>query len=133
MLGVEEKLMINNKQLADIMACYKLLEECIDFEHIENREFICKNLNMVMDYQYKIPKKVHSDIWKFIEKEIKPIIFDTDYFQFLHREEYGNVDERGHIVINSEASLESIIFLMYEHSLELNRKLLNVFAKYVKV
>lgn len=115
----------------EVMGCYKLLEECVSFEHIEDREFICRNLNLVKDYKKSISEEAYAEIEAFINEIIKPIVYDADYFDFLRKPEYGSYNEQGHFVINSDSSLEMIIFNMYHHTLSLNEKLLEMISKYM--
>ena len=69
---------------------------------------------------------------QFIEEVINPIIYDLDYFDFLHKPEYGEFNSEGHFVVGSERALEMVIFEMYNHTVELHKKLLKAFAKYIK-
>lgn len=115
----------------EIMGCYKLLEECISFEHIEDKEYICRNLNLIKDYKGSIPDKAFGEIEDFVNEVIKPIVYDADYFEFLRKPEYGSRNEQGHFVINSDSSLEMIIFNMYHHTLSLNERLLEMISKYM--
>ena len=117
---------------SEIMACYKLLEECVSFIHIEDKEYICKNLNLIKEYKNDISKEAYSDIEKYVKDVIRPIVYDVDYFEFLRKPEYGSIDEKGHFVINSDRSLETIIFLMYDHTLELNKQLQEMISEYIK-
>lgn len=114
-----------------LIECHILLNDCIKFENIENKELICKNLNMLKDYRDILPEEIYSQIEQFIKETIFPIVYDTDYFSFLKREEYGSYNEEGHFVINSERSLEMMIFLMYEHTLELSKKLTEFASEYL--
>lgn len=115
----------------DIMACYKLLEECISFDHIEDRENICKNLREIKYYREDVSEEAYKEIEAFIEEMIKPIVYDVNYFDFLNKTEYGVYDENGHFVINSEESLDRILFEMYNHTFSLNEKLLKMMFKYM--
>ena len=117
---------------SDIVYVYMLLSECIHFEHIEDAEKIMENLGYVKENIYSLPKEFRAEVEQFIEEVIHPIIYDLDYFDFLHKAEYGEFNSEGHFVINSERSLEMIIFEMYNHTIELHEKLLKVFAKYIK-
>lgn len=119
------KNMIKNIRKDEMIACvncYKLLKECVCFENIENRELICNKLNEIRAYRSHMSAELYSRLEEFIEDVIKPIVFDADYFSFLRKEEFGSLDKDGHFVINSESSLENIIFLMYHHTLDLNQK-----------
>ena len=111
--------------------CHKLLKECISFDNIEDKELICKNLNRIKDYRSKLSDAMYSHIEKFVNETIKPIVYDVDYFNFLKRDEFGSYNDEGHFVINSDHSLEMMIFLMYEHTLELNVKLDEFVSKHL--
>lgn len=102
---------------------YRLLKECIIFKNIEDRTFICKNINKIKDYKGIVSEEIFSEVETFIKKVIRPIVYDMNYFDFLKRQEYGDYDNEGHFVINSDRSLEMMIFLMYERTLELGEQL----------
>lgn len=117
------KMNITNKGTKAIVEIHRLLKDCIIFDNIENREFICRNLNLIKSYKDDISEEMYSAVESFINHEIKPIVYDTNYFDFMIREEFGDYDEDGHFVINSDHSLEMMIFLLYERTLELGEKL----------
>ena len=114
---------MTNKDTKAIAEICKLLKECIIFDNIENREFICKNLNLIKDYKKDIPEDIYISIDSFINETIRPIVYDTNYFDFMIREEFGDYDENGHFVINSDHSLEMMIFLLYDRTLKLDAKI----------
>ncbi len=114
---------ITIEDLIGRIKCHRLLNECIDFNHIEDEAFICKNLNKMKKYRAFLSPKMNSDIEKFIKEVIHPIVYDANYFDFTIRDEFGAYDEKGHFVVNSERSLEKIILLLYAHTLELREKL----------
>lgn len=66
---------------------------------------------------------MYSAVDDFIVRIIRPIVYDADYFDFMKRDEYGEYNEEGHFIINSDRSLEMMIFLMYERTVELNKQL----------
>lgn len=117
---------------SDMVYIFMLLSECVHFEHIEDTEKIFENLGYVRENIHSLPKEFRAEVEQFIEEVIHPIIYDLDYFDFLHKSEYGEFNSEGHFVINSERSLEMIIFEMYNHTIELHEKLLKVFVKYIK-
>lgn len=117
-----------NKEIETaLIECHILLNECVLFKNIENKELICNNLNMLREYRNRLPEDIYSQIDQFAKDVVAPIAFDADYFSFLRREEFGECNDKGHFVINSERSLETMIFLMYHHSLSLAEKV-NRFA-----
>ena len=113
----------NNEPAKAIVDIHRLLKECIVFENIENEELICKNLNTIKAYKGIITDEMYSAVDDFIVRIIRPIVYDADYFDFMKRDEYGEYNEEGHFIINSDRSLEMMIFLMYERTVELNKQL----------
>lgn len=106
-----------------IVEIHRLLKDSIIFDNIEDREFICNNINLIKDYKKTVPEEIYSAVEKFIHDEIKPIVYDTYYFDFMIHEDFGEYNDEGHFVINSEHSLEMMIFLLYERTIELGEKL----------
>lgn len=114
---------LNNEEAKAIVDIHRLFKECIVFENIEDREFICRNLNLIKDYKSVISDEMYSEVDEFIKDVIRPIVYDTNYFDFLIHDEYGEYNEEGHFVINSDSSLEMMIFLLYDRNLELSEQL----------
>ena len=117
---------------SNVVYIFMLLSECVHFEHIEDTEKILQNLGYARENIYSLPKEFRTEVEQFIEEVINPIIYDMNYFDFLHKAEYGEFSSEGHFVINSERSLEMIIYEMYNHTIELHEKLLKVFAKHIR-
>lgn len=122
---------LNNKEKIAIVEIHKLLKESITFDNIEDREFICKNINQIKNYKGVVSDEMYSAVESFIKDVIRPIVYDTNYFDFMIREEFGDYNEEGHFVINSERSLEMMIFLLYERTLELGEKLDDFASKHL--
>lgn len=116
---------------SEFAGCVKLLVDCVKFENIENEEYICRNLNLVKDYKQSVPAEAYAEVEAVVEGLIKPLVYDFDYFSFLCRPEFGSRNEEGHFVINSDSSLESMIFLLYEHSLNLQDEIRKRLTKFV--
>lgn len=102
---------------------YFTLKNSIRFETIEEKQILEKGLRKVNKYLESLPKEEANDIASFIEETIKPILYDPHYFEFIQRKEFGAFDKDGKFEINSEESLDMMIFLMYQRVLELNGKL----------
>lgn len=115
----------NNKFLEAVIVVeiHKLLKECIDFDNIENADFIYKNLDLINSYKRVLSDKMCKQLDKFIEETIQPIIENEDYFSFLNREEFGSYNDEGTFVLNSEHSAKMMIALFFEHIIELDKKL----------
>lgn len=114
---------ITDKSAKAIVKIYGLLKECIIFDNIEDRELICRKLNLIKDYKKEVSEEVFTAVESFINDEIKPIVYDTNYFDFMIHEDFGEYNDEGHFVINSDRSLEMMIFLLYERTIELGEKL----------
>lgn len=111
---------------------FTILSDCINFENIENRKYILKNINIVRKNIYSLPNDLRLDTEQFIKDVIEPIVYNLDYFCFLKKAEYGDLDPENNFVIKSDSALEYMIFDLYNHTIELQEKLLKVFAKYIK-
>lgn len=109
-----------------LQRCHKIFDECVSFDNIENSEFICGKLHMVKESIYELPKEMQLNINCFIDEILSPIIYDKDYFSFLKRKEFGSYNDEHHFEINSEESLEMMIYLLYEHTFKL-KKIINDF------
>lgn len=94
---------------------YKFLNKCFDFEHIEDDDYIKNSLKKVRKEEKELPPEVVALIELFIKMYVYPILFDNTYFNFTRQKEFGEVQENGVFSINSEASLDKILFLMYNH------------------
>ncbi len=123
----------NNKFLEAVVVVeiHKLLKECIDFDNIENADFIYKNLNLVNSYKRALSDKICKPLDKFIEETIEPIIEDEDYFSFIHGEEFGAYNDEGIFEINSEHSAKMMIALMCKHTIELDEKVDKFASEYL--
>ena len=95
--------------------------------------YIQSNLNLIKDYKGLITDEMYSAIENFIDSAIRPIVYDTNYFDFIKRDEYGEYDENGHFIINSDRSLEMMIFLLYERTLELREQLDEFASEYLSL
>lgn len=121
--GINMSKNVTNEGAKAIVEIHRLLKDCIIFENIEDREFICRNLNLIKDYKDDISEGMYSAVESFINETIRPIVYDTNYFDFMIRDDFGDYNEEGHFVINSDCSLEKMIFLLYERTIELGEKL----------
>ncbi|MCM1285799.1 MAG: hypothetical protein NC213_04085 [Acetobacter sp.] len=123
----------NNKFLEAVIVVeiHKLLKECIDFDNIENADFIYKNLNLVNGYKIALPDEICKPLDMFIKETIEPIIEDEDYFSFIHGEEFGTYNDEGIFAINSEHSAKMMIVLLCKHTIELDEKLDKFASEYL--
>lgn len=98
-----------------IEKCYKQIKPCFDFEHIEDSAYIKNKLKRVREFENELSHETVFLIETFIKMYVYPILFDNTYFNFTRQKAFGAVNEKGIFEINSEASLDKILFLMYNH------------------
>lgn len=115
----------------DVVACVKILEDCVSFEHIQDRAYIKKTLMLLDSPMKAIPEEVSAELKTFVNEEINPILSDLHYFDFLQDEQYGECDDKGEFKIKSEAALDGMIVKLYRHTLILNLKLFRKISKYI--
>lgn len=108
----------------------KKLFNCLDFEHIEDEKYIKRQLKEIRNSFKDLPIETTVVIENFIKMYVYPIIFDTNYFNFTRKDEFGKINEDGIFEINSEVSLDKILFLMYQHSFYLQNCLREYFKSY---
>lgn len=104
--GLYMKNNISNEEAKAIVDIHRLLKDCIIFDNIEGREFISRNLNLIKDYKEDVSEEMYSAVESFINDEIKPIVYDTNYFDFMIHEEFGDYNEDGHFVINAKVNIK---------------------------
>ena len=114
-----------------VVACVKILEDCVSFEHIQDRAYIKKRLMLLDSPMKAIPEEISAELKTFVNEEINPILSDLHYFDFLQDEQYGDYDSNGKFRIKSETALDEIIAALYRHTLVLNLKLFRKISKYI--
>ena len=120
------------------VACaFEILHECISIDHIEDCNEICKSLESYDELSKECLKnndlsdEFLKDVQRYIDNYILPIL-EEDYWDFIKKEEYGKVNDKGFFEINSEESAEKICLEFMGNSLNLAKVLLNVFSKYLR-
>ena len=67
---------------------------------------------------------MNKKITEYASGIIRPMIYDADYWAFIEKDEqYGSCDENNHFIVDSDRSLECIIFRKYHHICDLHEKL----------
>ena len=98
-------------KLADV---YVLMYEA--FKGYEDRCYMSNKLFDIMQYHGQLPEDVFGKIKEFADENIRPMIFDADYWSdIIKNDSNGSYDENNHYIINSNRSLENIVFKKYEH------------------
>lgn len=79
---------------------------------------------MYLNERVKEWRNIHSDtLLGKDNKMIKGLL--------ANKPEYGSYNAEGHFKINSEESLDRMLFEMYNHTFSLNEKLLKMIYKYL--
>lgn len=118
-----------NKELEiKLIECHILMNEAI--KRYEDRAFMTNKLFDIRQYRHQIPEDAYKKIEGFISENIRPMVYDIDYWTFIEKnEQYGSCDEHNHFIIDSDRSLEDTIFRKYHHSIELLEKLSDFMIK----
>lgn len=110
----------------DLKIIQNKLLKCVNFENIEDKNFIVEALDNISTTSKNLPSEIRSDIEAFITKHIHPIVYDDNYFDFLHKKEFGSF-KNGLFNINSEKSLGRIIVLLSKRTIDLENIINNYF------
>ena len=52
--------------------CYVLMKKCVDFEHIEDSEFVLSTFKQIGQYKIALPPELNKHIEQFLEKTLHP-------------------------------------------------------------
>ena len=114
-----------NDYTVERIECHILMSEAI--RNFEDVETLCSKVFQIREYKNKLPDELYKKIEQFMSDVILPLIYDADYYSFLKEEKYGTYNENGHFIIDSDRSLEMMIFKKYFHIQNLLDRL-NLFA-----
>lgn len=112
---------MNDKTFNKISECQKLMAEAI--ESYNNKGKQSDKLHEIRMYRNQIPENIYKKIENFVNDNIRPMVYDFDYFSFLKDENYGIWDENNHFIIDNDVALETMIMEQYKHILGLLDKL----------
>lgn len=115
----------------DLKIIQNKLLKCVNFENIEDKSFIVKTLDNISTIIKALPLEIQSDIEVFITEHIRPIVYDDNYFDFLHKKEFGSF-KNGSFNINSEKSLDRMIVLLNKRAIYLENIINNFFLSFEK-
>lgn len=119
-----------NKQC--IYDCYNLMRDCIDFEHIEDSEFICTTFRSIQQYRIALPPELYKHINDFVTYTLHPIVNDPNFFSATKLPEYGSFNKDGSFEINSEDSLKKIIAIMFQICSDMEYKVDSFTKQYMR-
>mgnify|MGYP000264727052 FL=1 len=115
----------------DLKIIQNKLLKCVNFENIEDKSFIVKTLDNISTIIKALPLEIQPDIEVFITEHIHPIVYDDNYFDFLHKKEFGSF-KNGSFNINSEKSLDRMIVLLNKKAIDLENIINNFFLSFEK-
>ena len=97
-----------------LIECHILMNEAI--KGYEDRAYISNKLFEISQYRNKLPEDVYEKIKEFVNKNIHPMAYDTDFWSFIEKDNScGSYNEENHFIIDSDRSLENIIFRKYSY------------------
>lgn len=97
----------------NIMKCFNRMLKCVERRNLGNEEVYLKMCIAIQKRQVALPKDIYKKMNDFVEQNLKPIVYDRDYWKVLDKEEWGSYDENGEFQLkNKEAGAEQC--KMYE-------------------
>lgn len=113
---------MNKKIETKLIECHILMSEAV--KAYEDRAVQSNKLYELKQYSDQLPDEMNKKIIEYVDTNIRPMIYDVDYWSFIEKDEqYGLYDDRHHFIVNSNSSLESIIFKKYHYVYDLLQKL----------
>lgn len=107
---------------ANLIKCYSLM--CEALWAYDDRTEQSNKLSDIRQYSNQLPIEMNKKISEYVNQVIYPMVYDMDYWSFIEKDErYGSYDNNKHFIVNSDCSLEYIIFSKYHHVLDLIEKL----------
>ena len=113
----------NEKQFIARLEIYILLRECVKYKNIRNKDLIVDNLNMLNGYKGVVQDKIYKKLQDFITDEIRPILYDLDYFKFMEEIESDDSNGESYSKLTLEEKVEMKVCKLYERTLELAEKI----------
>lgn len=112
-----------NKEIeTKLIECHILMVEAL--KAYEDRAYQSNKLFELRQYSNQLPEEINKKITEYVTKNIRPMVYDSDYWAFIEKDEqYGSFDENKHFIVDSDRSLECIIFRKYHHICDLHEKL----------
>lgn len=97
-----------------LMECHILMSEAL--KGYEDRAYISNKLFEIRQYRNKLPEDIYGKNKEFADKNIRPMAYDVDFWSFIEKDEScGSYNEENHFIVDSDRSLENIIFRKYNH------------------
>lgn len=114
---------MNKKEIeTKLRECHILMSKAI--KGYEDRAYISNKMFEIKQYRNMLPEDMYGKIRVFDDNNIRPMAYDVDFWSFIEKvESCGSYNENNHFIINSDSSLESIIFKKYDYIQDLLMKL----------
>lgn len=107
-----------------IQKCYDILKDYLHSDDVENEECYVEMRMEIDKLKISIPNDIFQKIVEFIDKEIDPIIYESDkVFASLYTEEYGFMDGAGVFHIKGEEEFKQILGKHIEIMIGIENKL----------
>lgn len=113
----------NKKQFLSRLEITILLMDCVKYKNIRNKDLIVENLNMLNGYKGVVPDKIYKKMQDFITDEIRPILYDPNYFDFMEEVEANDSKDESCSELTLEERVEMKVCKLYERTLELAEKI----------
>ena len=105
---------MNEEIETKLIECHILMVEAL--KGYEDRAFQSNKLFELRQYSNQLPDEMNKKITEYANDTIRPMVYDADYWSFIEKDEqYGSYDESNHFIVDSDHSLECIIFRKYHH------------------
>ncbi|MCQ2522616.1 MAG: hypothetical protein MJ105_09605 [Lachnospiraceae bacterium] len=105
---------MDKKTETKLIECHILM--CEALKGYEDRAFQSNKIFEIRQYSNQLPEDMNNKITEYVKQVIRPMVYDADYWSFIEKDEnYGAYDDDHHFIINSDFSLERIIFRKYHY------------------
>lgn len=105
-----------------IVDCYKQLRSCVDFEHIEDTDYICKAISYIEGNKPFLPKEILSNFEWIINKQLKPLVDEKgESFSSIRNPEYGHINDSGAWEFDSEEGMMLALGTLCQISIDISK------------
>ncbi|MDD3140930.1 MAG: hypothetical protein PHX08_18440 [Lachnospiraceae bacterium] len=113
---------MNKEVETKLIECHILMNEAL--KGYEDRAYLSNKLFEIRQYSNQLPEEMNKKISEYVNHTIRPMVYDADYWSFIEKDEqYGSYDIDNHFIVDSDRSLECIIFSKYHYIYDLLEKL----------
>lgn len=105
---------MNKETETTLIKCHILMNEAL--KGYKDRAYMSNKLFEIIQYHNKLPEDIYKKIMEFVDANIRPMVYDADYWSFVEKDEScGSYNKNHHFIIDSDRSLEIIIFKKYNY------------------